>query len=104
VLDIITTGQLVTDKERLFWKAELDNLLQAVTLGSIETSATKENAKSALNQNLIAFVLIIGLGIIMAFGGLLIFGTRNASKFTGLLGIGLGILIAQRWLNFKIRG
>jgi hypothetical protein len=104
MLDINTTGQWVTDKERKFWQVELDNLVQAVSSGNIDTGATTKNAKAALTQNLIALVLIIGLGLVMAIGGLLIFGTYNASLFTALLGIGLGFLIAQRWLNFKIRG
>lgn len=104
LLDINTTGQWVTDKERKFWKAELDNMVLAASSGNIDTSITTENAKSSLTQNLIAFVLIIGLAILMMICGLFIFGTSSASLFTGLLGLGLGLLIAHRWLNFKIRG
>jgi len=104
VLDINTTGQWVTEKESKFWQAELDSLVQAIFTGDMDMGATTENAKSALTQNLIALGLIFGLGIVMAVGGLLLFGTRIASSIMGLLGISLGVLIAQRWLNFKIGG
>lgn len=102
VFDINTNGQWVTDKERVFWQMELNNLVDAISTGNVNISANTENASSAFSQNLMAFGLIIGLGIIMAIGGLVIWGTRNASLFSGLLGSVLGVLIAQRWLNFKI--
>ncbi len=104
VFDINTTGQWVTDKERKFWQVELNNLVNAISTGNVDISTTTENANSALYQNLMAFGLIIGSAAIMTIGGAVIWGTRNASLFAGLLGIVLGVLIAQRWLNFKIGG
>jgi hypothetical protein len=102
VLQINTSGQWVTDKERKFWQAELDNLNQAISTGDIDVSATTENATSALIQNLTALLLMIGLGVVMAIGGLFVFGTYVASLFTGFLGFGLGFVIVQRWLGFRI--
>ena len=102
VLQINTSGQWVTEKERKFWQAELDNLLRAISTGNTDMSPARDNAKAALAQNLAALVLVIGLGVVMAIGGLSVYGTYDAAVLSGFLGFVLGVLIAYQWLKVKI--
>ncbi len=50
-LDIDTTMQWVTEKERAFWKAELDCLETSMMTGVIDTALSTKSAQSTRTQN-----------------------------------------------------
>jgi hypothetical protein len=105
LFNIDATGQLVTRNEREFWEAELNNLVKAISIEDIDTNAVTETARSALTQNLIAFLLILVLATVMTCVGVVLSGANlNASILSGLFGMVLGFIIAGRWLHFKIGG
>jgi hypothetical protein len=99
-LDINTTGQLVTEKERLFWSNELDGLETAVRTDKVDVASASKAAQSSLAQNLMAAAVILGLTIVLAVIARLLFESRVAFYTGGALGLMLGFMIARQWLKF----
>jgi hypothetical protein len=97
VLDIDTTLQLILPSERVFWKKEMDALERSVLTGHIVS-----NTDAAIVRDMLLLILPPVLGVCMAMGGSLFFRSANLSCLGGILGIGLGILIALR--RFKSPG
>ncbi len=101
--DIDTTYQLVVEKEHKFWDTELAKLVDAVSTGNVNTGTATEVAQSALKQNPMAFILIVGIVLIMAIVGTVIWRTTTAVWLMSFLGLILGAVIAVRLLKVKIR-
>jgi hypothetical protein len=99
-LDINTTGQSVTKKERLFWSNELDGLETEVQTGKVDVTSRSRAAQSALAQNLMAAAVMIGLPIALAVIARVLFESRFAYYTGVVLGLALGFVIAQKWLKF----
>lgn len=66
VFAVNTTGQLVTDKERVFWDAEVDGLEVALCSGEVGPVTVTEVARSALSQNIVAAPVIRCLALVLA--------------------------------------
>ena len=101
--DINTSGQIVTQKERRFWDTELGGLQEAINSGNIDTLTSTEVAESSLNQNLITilvvFIFAVGVGIF----AYIISEKYWIALFTVLVIVGIGLLIASRWLSHNSR-
>lgn len=101
VVDINTTSQLVTDKERAYWDNEMTEIEAAILTGKVDMVPAARMAQTSLTQNLIAAVLIIGLMAALAVIGRMLFYSRFAMVAGGVVGLVLGFLIAYKWLNFE---
>lgn len=100
-IDINTTGQLVTDKERAYWDNEITEIEAGILTGMVDVVPAAKVAQTSLTQNLIAAVVIIGLMAALAVIGRILFYSRFAMVAGGVVGLVLGFLIAYKWLNFE---
>lgn len=98
--DINTTGQLVIEGERRFWKTELDGLDAAIRMGKIDIGAAAETAQSTLVQNLIATIAILVLTMLLSIVTGVLFTSSGAACLGGALGLILGFIIVKLWLKF----
>jgi len=103
VFEINTTGQLVTDKERAFWDAEVNGLEVALCSGEVNPVTGIEFARSALYQNIAAATVIICLSLVLAIAARWMLDSRLAGYLGGIIGMVLGFAIARRWLRFKFK-
>jgi hypothetical protein len=99
-VDVNTTGQLVTEKERSFWNSELDGLETAVHTGTMDVIAVAGSERSSLVQNLVVAAVIISLTIGLAVVARMILETRLALYVGGGIGLAVGFVIAKKWLKF----
>ena len=102
-LDIRTTGQLVTGKERSFWDSEMDGLEKAINSGYLDLVPSANQAHSSLFQNITAYLVIIGLTVVLTVIARLVFENRFVAYQGGLLGLFLGILFTWRWFSQPAR-
>lgn len=98
-VDINTKGQVITERERLFWDNEIDGLEAAILTGRVEPVPANNAAKKSLKQNLTASALIIGLPILF-FAVTLFLSDSTESACTGAtFGVVLGVVVARIWLK-----
>jgi hypothetical protein len=100
IVDVNTTGQMVTEKERNFWNSELDGLETAIHAGTMDAIVIVGAERSSLIQNLVVTVVIIGLVIGLAVVAHMILETRQALFLGGGIGLAVGFVIAKKWLKF----
>jgi hypothetical protein len=100
-LDIDTTGQMVTEKERLFWKNEMEGLILAVRTGNPISKPALEAAGDSKAQNVASAALVIILAVLMAVIFRATYGTNAAGYLGGVVGtlVGFGVMI----LALKVR-
>jgi hypothetical protein len=101
LLDINTTGQLITEKERIFWRNELEGLLLAVKTGSPIPKLSSEAASNSKTENVTSAAVIISLAVMLAVIFKATYGTNVAGYLGGIIGtaVGFGITV----LAVKIR-
>ena len=103
VFEITTTGQLVTDKERDFWHAEVDGLEAAICSGEISPAKGIEAVRSALSQNISAAMVIICFTLASTITAHWIFDSWLASFLGIIVGIVLSFVITRCWLRFILK-
>jgi hypothetical protein len=99
--DIATTGQMVTENERLFLNNEIEGLILAIKSGSLITKPALEAAGMSKAQNVAFAGLIICLAVFLA----VLFRSLNETTLAGYLGgiIGTAVGIGVTLLILKIR-
>ena len=97
-VSVNTTGQLVTEKERRYWAAELDGLEECVRTGTVDL-APLAASRSAQKQNLAVIVFILVLAFGLALGARSFFHSRAAFYVGGAVGLTVALLVAKRWLR-----
>ena len=103
VLDVNTTGQFLTDKERAFWDAEVNDLEAALRIGKVVPITESEVARSALRQNIAWSIGIICFALVLAFAARWIFDSRLAYYIGAIFGMVLGFLFARIWTGWKFK-
>ena len=103
VLEVNTIGQFVTDKERAFWDAEINNLEIAFRIGKVAPITGFEVARSALRQNIAAAVVLLSLGLVLAITARWMFDSQLAYYIGGIFGIVLGLVITRIWIRWKFK-
>jgi hypothetical protein len=99
---IDTSGQLVTEKERLFWKRELEDLEKFASTGEVEESASIKHSNSAIIQNLLANLLNFLVIILFVLIGIFVFKTYLATILMLVLGVVVGVILMISGLKIKI--
>jgi hypothetical protein len=99
-IDVNTSGQIVSAKERDYWNLELENFKKTVLTGSSNLTDVSGSEKETLKENLLIgglFFIIVFVSTIIAN---IVLDTRNASMIGAIIGGLLGILIAKQVLKF----
>lgn len=104
VLDVDTTGQWVTEKERLFWRSELGDLQASVCESNLDMTASADLARSSFWENIGGWAVTIALVIVLGLVGYALFASWIAGFVGGMLGLAIGILFIKGWLKAKIGG
>ena len=68
ILDVDTSGQMVIESERRFWRNELDDLEQFIRTGKTDADARARENRSLLRRSAIASALVIGLIVLLVIG------------------------------------
>ena len=98
--DINTFGQMVTQKERDFWKAEIKDVERSVRNGSVDIAQTMELRGSALRQNLIVMAVITPFAIVAG----ILADSLLVAAIGGGLAVALVIGIFALWDKYHSRG
>jgi hypothetical protein len=100
-LDINTAGQLITERERIFWKTEFEGLILAIKTGSTIPKLSSEAASNSKSENVTTAAIIISLAVMLAVIFRAAFGTSVAGYLGGVIGVAVGFGITV--LAVKIR-
>jgi hypothetical protein len=104
--DINDDGQLVTQHERSYWKAELDNLQRVIQTGDLTAEALSQQERLLVSSGARGFAIFLSVGLFVAIPtGLVIefFSPLFAqwSTVAGVLaGITAGLFAAKRHWGF----
>ncbi len=99
-IDVNTTGQLVTEKERGFWNLELENFEKAVLSGISSIKEVSGSEKKIIKENLVVAAVFFFLAFFIVIIANLFLEKRLALWVGIFVGLALGFIIAKRWLKF----
>lgn len=100
ILDVNTTGQLITPWERSFWNSELERLETSIRTGQADVTTTANLARPSQSQILFAYFVILGLAAACAYGANALFGSPVLT-IGPLAALFIGISLVIGWAKSK---
>lgn len=97
---IDTSGQMVTQKEREFWQAEIRQLEETIRSGRV-ILADEGKSNIALNENVAMAGIILLISAVFAFAASILFKTTDAARYGLIAGLAVSIVVARQLLKVK---